>query len=124
MEPWLVRKALRDFIEQNEGGDKARTSKQNSALHVDCQLIADKLNDAGLDQRAVLKPGIEIPWTMKAVKEMIWRPFMKALYHKESTTELNKQQEIEHIHAVIMRELGEKHGIEWHEFPSKHQQHE
>lgn len=35
------------------------------------------------------------------------------------TRELPKGEgKIEKIHEVVMRELGEKHGIEWHDFPS------
>ena len=95
-----------------------RTGLQNSALHVDCQIIADKLNDAGKDMREVIKQEIEIPWTMLSVKEYIFKPIMKAMYQIDSTTELTKnEQQIDKIHQVIMRELGQKHGIEYHEFP-------
>jgi hypothetical protein len=95
-----------------------RTLSQNSALHLDCKLIAEKLNDAGKDMKVVLKQEIQIPWSTESVKEYIFKPIMKALYYKESTTELKKIGEIEKIHDVIMRELGEKHGIEYHDFPS------
>ena len=95
-----------------------RTSQQNRALHKDCALIAEKLNDAGLDMRTMIKPNINIPWTTEAVKECIWKPIMKALYGHSSPTELAKiEGEIDKIHQVIMRELGEKYGIEHHDFP-------
>lgn len=123
-DPWMVRKRLLEWIALNVDKPKPlpRTSKQNKALHVDCQLIAEKLNDAGLDQRKVLKPEIDIPWTMEAVKERIWKPVMKTLYGHDSTKDLKIQREIELIHETIMRHLGEKHGVEWHDFPTK--QHE
>ena len=95
-----------------------RTSQQNRGLHKDCALIAEKLNDAGLDMRTMVKPHINIPWTTESVKECIWKPIMKAMYGHASTTQLAKLEgEIEKIHEVIMRELGEKHGIEYHDFP-------
>lgn len=100
-----------------------RTSAQNSALHLDCSLIAQKLNDAGKDMRVVLKPAYNIPWTLESVKEHLFRPVMHAMYGIESTTELQKVGQIEHIHETIMRELGEKHGIEWHDFPSDDAKH-
>lgn len=97
-----------------------RTNQQNKALHHDCRMIADKLNDAGLDMRQVLKPNVDIPWTTESVKEYIFKPIMKAMYNKDSTTDLDKSnQEIEKIHDTIMRHLGEKFGIEDHEFPSE-----
>lgn len=104
-------------VEEGEEPKGTRTLTQNKALHKDCALIAKKLNDAGKDMRIVLRADYLIPWTTESVKEHIFRPIMKALYGKESTTELNKLQEIDKIHEVIMRELGEKHGIEWHDFP-------
>ena len=97
--------------------EEKRTTRQNKALHKDCDIIAEKLNSAGLDMRKVLKPGVDIPWTTISVKEYIVKPIMKSLYNKESTTELSKLGEIEKIHDVIMRHLGEKFGIEYHDFP-------
>lgn len=95
-----------------------RSTNQNKALHVDFELIAEKLNDAGLDMRKVLKPSYNIPWTKESVKEHLWKPIMKVVTGKESTTELEKySDEIELIHEIIMRELGEKFGVEWHDFP-------
>jgi len=95
-----------------------RTPEQNKALHVFFKLLADELNGAGLDQRKVLKPSVSIDWTPEAVKEQIWKPIQKALYNKQSTTELDKQMEIDKIHETIMRHLGEKFGVEYIEFPS------
>jgi hypothetical protein len=95
---------------------KERTLSQNSAIHVDCNLIAEKMEERGLDMRKVLK--FRLPATMTIVKEQIWKPIMKAMYGKDSTTKLLKLSgEIDKIHDVIMRELGEKYGIEYHEFP-------
>lgn len=119
-DPWKVRTAIREVVnstEQIEEPKGNRTGQQNSALHVDCALIASKLNDAGLDMRKVLKPTYNLPWTLESVKEHIWRPIMKSLYGHSSTRDLKKVQEIDKIHEVIMRELGEKHGVEWHDFP-------
>ena len=56
-----------------------RTGQQNRALHKGCELLADALNDAGLDMRVVLKPEINIPWTKTSVKEYIIRPIMRAM---------------------------------------------
>ena len=37
-------------------------------------MIANALNDAGLDMKKVLKPEIDIPWNTATVKEYLWRP--------------------------------------------------
>ena len=113
---------MKEFIDQlpdeEEPKKSQRTLSQNSAIHLDCKLIAEALNDAGKDMRVVLKEGVDISWTTENVKEYLWKPIMRALYQKESTTDLDKASgEIEEIHDHIMRELGEKHGIEYISFP-------
>jgi hypothetical protein len=96
---------------------ESRTSQQNRALHLYLTMLSDALNDAGLDQRKVLKPGVSIPWTPSAAKEQLWRPIQVALFQKESTTELDKTKELDKVHEVLMRHLGEKFGIEYIPFP-------
>ena len=94
-----------------------RTSQQNKALHLGCELIADSLNSAGLDMRKVLKPEICIPWTTESVKEHIFRPIMILMTNKRSTTELDKVKEIDDIWEVIMRFLMEHHHVDYIPFP-------
>ena len=65
-----------------------RTEKQNRALHLYFELIAEKLNDAGLDMRLVLPRMADIPWSRLTVKELLWRPLQEAQLKKQSTTEL------------------------------------
>jgi hypothetical protein len=96
--------------------DKPRTNKQNKALHLMFTHLAQELNDAGLDMRKTLKPGVDIPWNGKTIKDYLWRPIQKAQLGKESTTELTTK-EIDQVFEVICRHLGEKFGITI-EFPS------
>ena len=72
--------------------NKQRTLKQNSALHIFCQLVADELNLAGLDMPTVLAKSADIPWSKDTVKELIWRPIQKAQLLKQSTTELDTKE--------------------------------
>lgn len=87
-----------------------RTNQQNKALHVLFALLANTLNEAGLDMRKTLKPTIQIPWSPMAVKEHLWRPIQKAQLNKESTTELTTV-EIDQIFDTINKHLGEKFGL-------------
>ncbi len=81
-------------------------------------MLADSLNNSGLDMRVLLRPSISLPWTGHSVKEHLFKPFMHLMTGKESTTELEKASgEIEKIWDTLMRELGEKHGIEAIPFP-------
>ncbi len=87
-----------------------RTNRQNNALHVLFKLLADELNESGLDMRKTLKPGVEIPWTGDSVKEYLWRPIQQAQLNKKSTTELTTK-EIDAVFDTINRHIGEKFGL-------------
>ena len=99
-----------------EKSEKPRTLKQNRALHLMFTQLAQDLNDSGLDMRKTLKPGIDIPWSGKTIKEYLWRPIMKAQLGKESTTEMTTK-DIDRVFETIARHLGLKFGIQL-EFPS------
>lgn len=87
-----------------------RTIQQNKALHVLFKLLADTLNDNGLDMRKTLKPSVEIPWSALGVKEYLWRPIQQAQVAKTSTTKLTTK-EIDEIFDTLNKHLGEKFGI-------------
>ncbi len=133
-QPWFASKRLKEYLatvqveegaenaaeEQTEANKGTRTGQQNRAIHLDCKLIAEKLEAAGIDWKSVIREGgIDVPVTGNAVKEFMWKPVMRLLYGYDSTTELKKGEgQIEAIHETIMRALMEKHGVEWHDFPS------
>jgi len=94
-----------------------RTLQQNKALHVLFNLLAQTLNQAGLDMRRTLKEGVEIPWSAQTVKNYLWRPIQEAQLQKESTTELTTK-EVDDVLETLVRYLGEKHGVEVPPFPS------
>ena len=87
-----------------------RTLKQNKALHKYFRLLAETLNDAGLDMRKVMKPGIDIPWTAENVKLNLWKPIQEAMLEKESTTEMDTSDPSK-VYDVLNRHLSEKLGI-------------
>ncbi len=87
--------------------NKARTLRQNAALHKYFVRLFNALNDAGLDMRKVLKPETEIPWTLSSVKEYLWRPVQRIMLNKESTTEL-ETTEVDEVYRVVDRKMVEK----------------
>lgn len=95
-----------------------RTLKQNAALHVWLGQLAAKLNEAGLDMRAVLKPGADIPWTAQTAKDHLWRPIQNALTGKESTADASRVEYGE-VEEVLCRHLAEKLGIQAPPWPKK-----
>lgn len=91
-----------------------RTDRQNRALHKYCELLAEALNDAGLDMKTVLKPEVDIPWTKESVKNHLWRPIQTIMIDKASTTEMTTADPGE-IYLVLDRHIAEKFGVhvEW-----------
>uniref|UniRef100_A0A6H1ZJ80 Uncharacterized protein n=1 Tax=viral metagenome TaxID=1070528 RepID=A0A6H1ZJ80_9ZZZZ len=75
------------------------------------------MTEAGLDVRTTLKSDFDLPWSPELVKELLYRPVMKAYKKITSTTKLSTT-DIDKIFDIINRELGEKHGLELPPFPS------
>lgn len=108
------RLALEGCVVVEAKTDKQRTSKQNNALHKFLADLAQTLNDAGLDQRVVLKPEVEIPWTPDSAKNQLWRPIQKIMTGHESTTDPTTKDYIA-IQETLIRHLASKFGVvpEW-----------
>ena len=87
--------------------EQQRTKAQNRALHKYFAMLAELLNERGLDMRKVLKPTIDIPWNKDTVKEHLWRPVQKAQLLKTSTTEMTTK-DIDKVFETINRHIGEK----------------
>jgi len=96
-----------------------RTTKQNSAMHKYFTMLANTLNDAGLDMRKLLKPSVEIPWTLESVKKILWGNIMEAITGKTKTSKLERD-EVSEVYDVLSRHLASKHGV-LVDFPSKDQ---
>ena len=96
-----------------------RTTKQNNAMHLFFTTLANTLNDAGLDQRKVMKPSFFLSWSLNSVKKNLWGPIMEALTGKTKTSKLERN-EVSEVYDVLSRNLAEKHGV-LVEFPSKEQ---
>ena len=92
-----------------------RTKTQNNALHKFFSLLADKLNEQGLDMKTIIRA--KIWWTPENVKKELWAPVQKAKFGTESTKDLEKQMEIDMIHENLMQILGENWGVEYVDFP-------
>lgn len=99
---------------------KQRTDQQRKAIEVYCRDLATSLNDAGLDQRAVLsemREGVEIPWGQESVKDTLWRRIQVAILGKESTTKLSTD-EVSRVYDVLNRWTGQTFGVSV-QFPEK-----
>lgn len=113
---WDTVSKLKEYLDTVKP-KKSRTLSQNSALHLFFTQLSDALNDAGLPMNEMLT--VNIDWTPDNVKKHLWAVFQKKIYHTDSTTQLDKHEQITKIHETLMRELGEKKGIEYIPFPSE-----
>ena len=100
---------------------KNRTLTQNASLHLWLEMVAQTLNDAGMDMRKVLKESIEIPWTKMSAKEQLWRPIQEAMQDIESTTKADTTQYNE-VYSVLCREMAERHGVTLPAWPNRFEQ--
>lgn len=98
-------------------GERQRSSQQNRALHLWFTMLAETLNDAGLDMRKVIKEDVDIPWSCASVKEYLWRPVQKAMFQKQSTTEANRTDYTQ-VREVVCRHLADRFGIQCPDWPS------
>ena len=92
-----------------------RTIIQNSSIHLWCSMIAITLNKQDMFIQDVIK--INTKWDMLKVKEMLFKPVVKSLYTKDSTTKLNIN-EFELVIDTLVRIMAQK-GITLPEFPNK-----
>ncbi len=94
--------------------EQQRTPPQNRSLHLYCTLLANALNDAGLDMKKTLKPEIDIPWTCENVKNHLYKPILKSLTGKGSTIDMDTKDP-SMVYEILNRFMGEKHGVtvEW-----------
>ena len=77
-----------------EEGKPSRTLRQNNAIHLYCEMIAETLNDQDrmFTFNGIKGVEIEIRYTQNLVKETLWRPIQMALFDKDSTTKLTTEE--------------------------------
>ena len=94
------------------------TQKQTGAMHQWLGEVALLLNQCGLDQKAVLKPEVDISWTKDSVKQYLYKPVLEALTGKQSTKEQNTI-EPSAVADHIARHLGDKFGVTLPAWPKR-----
>ena len=94
-----------------------RSERQNNAMHLWFRQIAATLNDGGFEFPHPLNPGINIPFTEHLIKEIVYKPIIKAMYDKNTTSGLTGR-ELSEAAEVLIRWLTEKHNV-YIPFPQK-----
>ena len=87
-----------------------RTPPQNRAIHKYFTMLAESLNNAGLDVKKTMQHDVDIPWTETLIKELIWRKVQIAMYDVESTAKLDTEQ-VGKVYEVINRHIAQTFGV-------------
>jgi len=87
-----------------------RSEKQNNAMHLWFRQIAKELNDGGYHATHPFNNEVEVPFTEVLVKEMLYKPVIKAMYDKKSTAGLSGR-ELSEAAEVLVRWLAEHKGF-------------
>ena len=96
-----------------------RTDSENNAGHLAIRLLAQDLNEQGLEMKEVLAvKEVDVPWTESSVKEVLFKPVIETMFGVKSTTKLDKTQ-FGQAYDVITRHLAEKLGAQTRPFPSR-----
>jgi len=93
-----------------------RTNKQNDSLHLYFKEVADHLNAHGYSLQKTVKVDVDMWWTGRMVKEIIWKTYQRVVLGKESTKELYTD-EIDKIVERMDHMLSERQ-LDPIEFPS------
>jgi len=91
-----------------------RTLAQNRSYHLWASMIASTLNSTGMTVPKIIK--LDTVWSSERIKELIFKPTIKALYNKKSSTQL-KKNEFDGLIDTIIQAFASK-GISIPEFPS------
>lgn len=91
-----------------------RSKKENRSLHKLFELIAKELNNNGFDVRIVLQviaqKGVDMMWSGKLIKELLWRTIQVKYMGERSTTKLTTE-DIDNILQMLNKFLAENFHI-------------
>lgn len=118
-DPWKREgriRALMASVEVIEEAKGKRTPAQNDALHLWFTQIAKLCRDAGIDAPLIMSQVMHYDVDMYFIKGM-WKKLQKALFHTESTRELQKTGHIDKMVDHFVRFFGENEKLKHLELP-------
>lgn len=91
--------------------DNPMTDKQRRSFHKYLAMLAVALNDSGWDMRKVLAAkSVDVPWTTVSAKEVLWKPVLKAMTGKTSTTKQDTK-DVSKVYEILNRHTSENLGV-------------
>jgi hypothetical protein len=98
--------------------DTSSTEAQKAALWRWCELIAETLNNSGLDMRVVLDKSVPMDWDKQTVMNKMIREVLMAKTGSPSTKAIKKDV-LEDVIQTLNRYIATK-GVALPPFPSRH----
>lgn len=89
-----------------------RTPSQQASLEIYCRTMAEQLNNSDMDVKKFLDKveyKLDVPWTQKLFKDIIFKPILESQTGKESTTDMDTVEPGE-IHRIVDKYMAEKTG--------------
>ena len=81
-----------------------RTDKQLRSIWLYCGLVAEALNEAGLDIKLLIKQDLEVSWTKELIMDIYWRTIQKTLFDTDSTKDL-KTNQVSEVYEELNRHI-------------------
>jgi len=88
----------------------AYTLQQQKAIHVYMRLLSEALNDGGWTIQQVLAQAVDRDWDLISAKNNLWRPIQVAMFDKESTTQLDRDEVVK-VYEILNRHTSNIFGI-------------
>ena len=101
-------KSLGLKVESIEHKKSKRTITQNNSLWLMFTQLAEELNDKGIDMRTLIRKEVPISWTAWNINHFLWKPLLKALTGKKSTTEMDSGLDISIVYDNLNRIIIER----------------
>ena len=80
------------------------TDKQRRSIWLYCGLVAQELNDAGLDIRLLLEEELEVSWSKEIIMNIYWKTIQKTLFDTDSIKDL-KTNQVSEVYEELNRHL-------------------
>jgi len=107
--------------------ENPKTDAQRNAVHLWIRLVAQLLNDSGIDKRVVIHKmatrGLDTQWTPESFKADVYKPIFQAVAAKQSTEQASTTDH-DIVIQGISKWLAQEFGIVCPPFPDRYSQSE
>lgn len=89
-----------------------RTITQNKSLWLMFTELAEALNEKGIDMRTLIRKEVELSWTAYSINQFLWKPLLKVMTGKKSTTEMDSNYDISLVYDNLNKIIIERTSAE------------